>query len=546
MTTDMTFNIALFFQLFAIGVLFIETIYIVLQKPSAIQVDLLILILSTTIMMVGYIFEFTADTKEAALLGITVAYFGKPFAMMASTFFIAAYCGYRIPNHVRVLLSVYSLFIVVVVATNNLGLHNIYYATTAFDPLSEAFSPISLTHGPLYYFYMSSVIVYSAVDAFMAIREYSKCSSKGERKQLSFVFAMIAAGILGYFFYLTGLTDGYDTTMAGCAVSSFFLFILFYRYRLLDVISLAKDQALSDSTGGLLVFDRRGRTVYSNSACRRILGTVTTLEQIREMGNEETTVHYDDSVYSLSKRPLTSHNIFIGTVVEINDITESYNYAERLEKDVRERSDELLHIQRSVIGGLANIVEARNGETGSHIKRTAAYVGILARSLRKNGFYVDILTDEFITRLMEAAPLHDLGKISVSDTILNKPGKLTPEEFDRMKIHTTAGVDVLEKTMRGIESDAYVSLAEEVALYHHEKWDGLGYPEGLSGDQIPLSARIMAVADVYDALLSERCYKPAFSKEKARRIIEESSGQHFDPAVVTAFLSAVDEMEAVS
>ena len=227
------------------------------------------------------------------------------------------------------------------------------------------------------------------------------------------------------------------------------------------------------------------------------------------------------------------------------DITDSFNYAVRLERDVEEKTRGIQHMQRSIIAGFASIVEARDGETGSHIKRTSAYVALIAAGLRDAGAYPTLLTGDFITRLSDVAPLHDIGKITIPDSILLKPGKLTPEEFEIIKGHTAAGVRVIEDTMRGVEADGYVNLAVEIAGSHHEKWDGSGYPAGLAGEEIPLAARIMAAADVYDAVRSQRCYKEAAPPEEARMILRQGSGTHFDPAVVDAFFRRIDDIEAV-
>ena len=210
------------------------------------------------------------------------------------------------------------------------------------------------------------------------------------------------------------------------------------------------------------------------------------------------------------------------------------------------RTREITHIQRSVIASFANIVEARDDSTGTHIKRTSAYVRIIAENLRQMGRHTQTLTDEYITTLEDVAPLHDIGKISISDSILCKPGKLTAEEYAVIKTHTTTGADIIEKAMRGVETDEYVSMGMDVTLYHHEKWAGGGYPEGLSGEAIPLSARIMAIADVYDAVCSPRCYKPAISRAEARKIILAGRGTHFDPDVADAFLRGIREIEQVS
>lgn len=194
-------------------------------------------------------------------------------------------------------------------------------------------------------------------------------------------------------------------------------------------------------------------------------------------------------------------------------------------------------MQFHIISTLADIVENRDANTGGHIKRTAKYVEIIARELQREGKFPEILTGRYIEDMVVAAPLHDIGKIHVPDAVLNKPGRLTEEEFELMKCHTTFGRDLLDKAREGLGETSYLNLAVDMAAYHHEWWDGSGYPDGISGEEIPLCARIMAVADVFDALTSERCYKSAMPPEKAYHIIREESGTHFDPVVSGAFMN---------
>lgn len=198
-------------------------------------------------------------------------------------------------------------------------------------------------------------------------------------------------------------------------------------------------------------------------------------------------------------------------------------------------------MQFNIITMMADIVENRDGNTGGHIKRTAAYVRIIARELKRRNNYSDILTEKYVDDMIVAAPLHDIGKIHISDIILNKPGKLTDDEFDIMKTHTTAGGELLAHAMEELGESSYLKIAYEMALYHHERWDGKGYPQSIQGENIPLCARIMAVADVFDALTAKRCYKSAMSFEKAVGIIREESGTHFDPVVADAFLNVIEK-----
>lgn len=213
---------------------------------------------------------------------------------------------------------------------------------------------------------------------------------------------------------------------------------------------------------------------------------------------------------------------------------DTYEYIVQVEA----QNDRIQRMQEMIIMEFAEVVEARDKNTGNHIKKTAEYVEAIAKQLKLEGKYPDIMTDEYIHKLKRAAPLHDIGKITVSDLILNKPGKLTDEEFHIMQTHTTEGWKILTKMVENagdtIDAD-YMKESLEMAHYHHEKWDGSGYPDHVAGADIPISARIMAVADVFDALVAERIYKKAFSYEKALSIIMEGAGKHFDPLIVEAF-----------
>ena len=202
-------------------------------------------------------------------------------------------------------------------------------------------------------------------------------------------------------------------------------------------------------------------------------------------------------------------------------------------------------MQSGMITFMAEVVENRDDNTGGHIRRTAKYVECIAKELKRKGIYSDILTDRYLNDMVVAAPLHDIGKIHIPDAVLNKPGRLTEEEFEIMKTHTTAGEELLTHAKAELGESGYLNTAVEMAAYHHEWWNGKGYPYGISGAEIPLCARIMAVADVFDALTSKRCYKNAMPLEKAYAIIREESGTHFDPTVVEAFFAAAEYIEVL-
>jgi len=218
-----------------------------------------------------------------------------------------------------------------------------------------------------------------------------------------------------------------------------------------------------------------------------------------------------------------------------------------LEQEVARRTLEVLAIQDVTIHAMASLAETRDNETGNHIRRTQYYMKILAEHLRDHPRFRHFLDDETIKLLFKSAPLHDIGKIGIPDRILLKPGKFTPEEFEIMKTHTTLGRDAIAHAEQQLGMNVeFLHLAKEIAYGHQEKWDGSGYPEGKAGDDIPISARLMAVADVYDALISRRVYKNGMSHEEAARIMREGHGKHFDPDVCDAFFACVDQFQAVA
>jgi putative two-component system response regulator len=218
-----------------------------------------------------------------------------------------------------------------------------------------------------------------------------------------------------------------------------------------------------------------------------------------------------------------------------------------LESEVARRSGEIEATQDVTILAMTSLAETRDNETGNHIRRTQFYVRALAERLSKLPRFSGFLTERTINMLFKSAPLHDIGKVGIPDHILLKPGRFTPEEFEVMKAHTTLGRDAISKAEQrlGITVE-FLTYAKEIAYSHQEKWDGSGYPEGLVGDAIPVSARIMAVADVYDALISRRPYKNPFPHDKAVQMIIEGRGSHFDPDMVDAFVELQDEFYAIS
>ena len=218
------------------------------------------------------------------------------------------------------------------------------------------------------------------------------------------------------------------------------------------------------------------------------------------------------------------------------------NYNEELKKEVAAKTQRIVDLHDKFIVGMATMVESRDNSTGGHIRRTSEVVRILIEEILKDNTLN--LSEDFCQNLIKAAPLHDLGKIAVNDEILRKPGRFTPEEYQQMKFHAEEGARVVHEVLIDSDDKEYSRIAENVAHYHHERIDGSGYPKGLKGDEIPIEARIMAIADVYDALVSKRVYKDEYSFEKANQIILEGMGSQFDSRLEKYYLAARPKLEA--
>ena len=217
---------------------------------------------------------------------------------------------------------------------------------------------------------------------------------------------------------------------------------------------------------------------------------------------------------------------------------------DEMTESIQEKTQKIIEIQNSIITGMATMVESRDNSTGGHIKRTSECVRVFSEYLRKQPAFSNV-DDEFFVNIIKAAPMHDLGKISVMDAILQKPGKFSDSEYEMMKTHSKEGARIVNEVLCATDDEDFKKIAVNVAHYHHEKWNGTGYPEKISGEQIPIEARIMALADVFDALVSKRCYKESFSYDKAFEIIQDSLGTHFDPELGKEFIKCRASLEAL-
>lgn len=548
-------------QCLGIGIIFYEMIHLAKQRPSKLQTLLLLIVGAILINNFGYTLEIAAPTKEIALQAVRFSYLGKPFILYLMYIFVMEYCGFSLPAWGKRILFSIAAFISILVLSSNYN--TLFYSHISFTN-SGLFPHLILEHGPIYKIYTCFFCFYFICMFYACIYYSRKHDSLLIRKQVLLLISMLITCILGLLIFLSKITAGYDTTAPAYIICVILLEQLIQRYKLFDSIKLAKEEAVEHMKDGLIVLNEFNNISYTNSRARELLDFVgfsekDPLSYIKEQiqnhqlifvttkFDTDCTHHdvYDKCVYEGSLREITHDDQTYGTMIILTEITDRYYYTERLQTDVARKTKKMIAMQRSLIGSFATIIEARDGITGLHIKNTGNFVKILTNAMRSDPRFASQMTAEYAEMVADAAHLHDIGKISIPDSILQKKGKLTEEEFTIMKSHPTEGARILEETIKGVESDEYFQIAHDMALYHHEKYDGSGYPSGLSGNDIPLSARIMAVADVYDALRSSRHYKEGFSQEKSMAIIEESRGSHFDPDIAEIFLSHIDEIEAV-
>ena len=338
--------------------------------------------------------------------------------------------------------------------------------------------------------------------------------------------------------------------------------IIVARISLYDITDTAIDSLVQNGDTGFIAVDFAHHYLGSNETAKEIFPILRKLTvdlsvrrrksfgdlvspwlEAYQQDRNRNTADYekDDKVYRITISPLYNGRRERGYELTITDNTQDRRFISLLNRMVEEKTGQLKDMYTRLIRGMGDMVESRDKSTGGHIKRTSEGVKILLGEMRRWEF--PELTDKFRENLILAAPMHDLGKITVPDAILNKPGRFTPEEYEKMKDHAANGATIIHKLLDGTDEVFHV-MAESVAQFHHERWDGKGYPDGLKGEEIPLEARIMAVADVYDALVSKRVYKERMSFEKADAIMMEGMGSQFAPEMKDVYCRARPKLEA--
>lgn len=520
--------------------------------------------------MVSNIGDYTisiSETLNMAIMGQRMVYLGGVFTPILMLFCAMKLCRMKIPKWLWSGLVAMAGVVLYFVFT--MGSSKAYYTSLALGK-ANGMTMLIKERGPMHNVYMA--LLFGCIFITFGVVIYSIIKKKNVSHMVSVMLLVIVLiTILSYILErISGTT--FELVPFAYIIDEIFFIVLIRRIGRYEVTESIAASLGESSKNGYIVFNKKGQYIGANEAARKYFPTLNDLRIDSYINEEKTPVLYekfgkrlgslqdgdyesliekDNLVLKCSMKTLhRSCGKKDGYVIELIDDTtqQTYlrlldNYNADLERKVQEKTEHINAIQEKVVLGMADMIENRDSNTGGHVKRTSAVIRIFVNELEKRAKEYNF-SNEFLTNVAKAAPMHDLGKIAVDDRILRKPGKFTPEEFEEMKKHSEKGAEIVAGILEGVEDEEFVKVAENMAHYHHEKWNGEGYPEKLSGIAIPPEARIMALADVFDALVSKRCYKEKMDYDQAFRIIEESLGSHFDPELGKMFLHCRAKLEA--
>ena len=521
----------------------------------------------------GYFFLSISRTLEEAVMSQIIGYVGGVFLPVFYFFLITEICHIKLNKVIKIILPLFQAIIYGFVCT--MGRSPLFYKTVELQ-MNNGIASLKRTYGPFHKLAIASMFLYLLLSVSIVVFALIKKKSLDRKNATAMIVLMCLA--LGVYAMERIIHTEYSfiplmlNVLMLSALMPIYNSNIYTVYENKDIIN----EQLSHV--GFLTFNTKMENkgcdsdmekifpelekynpgeIISNSSpnLQRIIDSLLDVDKMTEARAKKEHIHchinafiqdgkYYDGMIHILTNPFGKLK---GYTIELRDNTEHYKaltlqerYNEELAQEVELKTKRIKKIQEKTILGMAQMVESRDLSTGGHIKRTSDVVRIFAKKLvdANLGF-----TPHFLNLVIRSAPMHDLGKIGVDDAVLRKQGKFTDEEYDKMKKHSEIGYHMVNEILSGVEDPEFVRVAENVAHYHHEKINGAGYPDGLKGEEIPVEARIMALADVFDALVSKRCYKDAFSYERAYEIIEKDSGSHFDEQLAKVFLSCKEELE---
>ena len=516
-----------------------------------------------------------ARTLDAALVAAKLTYVGGCFLSLFITQSIFGLCHINLKRWMSAVLLIMCLTSYAFALS--MGNAPYFYKTVGFE-IDKGVGRLVKTYG--FAHTLTLIVIFSLVIISFTAMVYSLIKKKDVSNK-TIVLLMLPATISFLSYFANRFTpEGIDAMPLSYVFAQAVYLIIVHRLCLYDITDLGVDSLIKKGDTGFVSIDFDEKYLGSNERAQKVFPYLanikvdtyfgryiqvknTLLKWLGEFKRDETKDHYyyevDDKIYLITIRYLYDGKHRRGYQFFITDDTASRkymklisNYNDQLTAEVTEKTEHIVQMHNRLILSMATMVESRDNSTGGHIRRTSDVIKFLIDEIKKDSsdkksmlllFGREGLTDEFCDDVVRAAPMHDLGKIAVDDAVLRKPGKFTPEEFEKMKAHAAEGARIVDSILEGTEDTSFHKVAVNVAHYHHERWDGSGYPEKLKGEEIPIEARIMAIADVYDALVSKRVYKDSFSFEDADKIMMESFGKHFDKRLEKYYVAARPRLE---
>ena len=538
------------------------------SSPRNLNKNFLLLYTTTLISNFGYSLLVFTTSLEAALIGNVFSYFGSIFTLFFMFLVIVEMCRKKLPAALSFLLFFISLAITAMVATT--GINHFFYTEVSLGKL-YGLTIIKSKNGPgmfIYLAYIALMNISSMVIIIVTILQKKKVSAK----TLLTLLGMIIFGTLAY---VVPLAFGVKLNLMPFTYITLQTYFLFFAFKAnsYDIADNLMNVYKQRDGYGYIAFDHKKQLLGYDSFAKSVFPELRELridsmipevytniiDKLRynyenwnwnENCNKDFKILNNDKAIICTIHPMSSRLRRRGYLLELRDDTEQQNYInsisefnKELSHMVSEKTSQVTSMQDSIIRGMAMMVESRDNSTGGHISRTSDSIGIFAQELLKHKEEYPEITQEFCELLIKAAPMHDLGKIAVDDSILRKPGRFTPEEYEQMKTHAQKGAVIVREVLSESTDKNFVRIAVNVAHYHHEKWDGSGYPEKLKGEAIPFEARIMALVDVFDALVSKRCYKNSMDFDQAFDLIQQDLGKHFDPTIGKIFIECRPQIE---
>lgn len=556
-----------FIYLIAVFLSLIELIIYYETATSGTNKNFLILFISTFVSNFGTAFAAFAPNLESCMFGTMISYIGSIFIMEFMLVVVLELCDIKFPLILKFVLFACSLFFCIAVcSTQELELfYKDLYITKEYG-----ITLLGHSAGPLqiyYVFYLALIDIISIVAVIYTLKR---------KKQVSRVtlYTLLTMLLLGSSLYIIVVVTKFKFSIMvfDYILMQAFFIVLSIHANMYDLSQNLMNVFKNRGGYGYIAFDSRKRflgcdelalkmfpclknasidSILKND-CRDVIRKINYDEDFskwRQKLEDDFEIFGQGISAICTLHQIKNRNKTIGYLFELRDNTKQKNYINGITLDnqvlsqaVAEKTAKLSAMQDSIIKGMAMMVESRDNSTGGHILRTSDCVRIFV-SILKNHSEFDWCTPDFCEKVIKAAPMHDLGKIAVDDAILRKPGKFEAEEYEMMKTHSTKGAIIVQEVLRETTDSQFKTIATNVAHYHHEKWNGKGYPTGKKAEQIPVEARIMALADVFDALVSKRCYKEAKSFEEAFEIIQNDLGEHFDPVLGKLFLECREPLE---